>query len=196
MSNIHLTQRGRHGGGQTLPDPDFVHPELIAPESRSARAARYVGAGLRIALGWVFLWAFLDKLFGLGFATERGASWLNGGSPTEGFLSFAVKGPFAETFRSLAGYAVTDVLFMAGLAGIGLALIAGIGVRIAAVAGSVMLVLMWAAALWPANNPFLDDHLVYAGLLAMLALSDAGSTLGLGRVWAKVPLVQRHGWLR
>ena len=32
-------------------------------------AARYVFAGVRIALGWVFLWAFLDKLFGLGHET-------------------------------------------------------------------------------------------------------------------------------
>lgn len=197
MSNIHLTHRGRHeGGAQTLPDPNFVHPELVAPESRSARAARYVGAGLRIALGWVFLWAFLDKLFGLGFATERGSSWLNGGSPTEGFLSFATKGPFADAFNSLAGYAVVDWLFMLGLAGIGLALITGVGVRVAAVSGAVMMVLMWAAALWPENNPFMDDHLVYAGLLVMLALTDAGRTLGLGGLWAKVPFVQRHGWLK
>lgn len=197
MTTIRLTHRGQHEGGtHTLPDPNFVHPELVAPETRSARAARYVGAGLRLSLGWVFLWAFLDKLVGLGFATERDASWLNGGSPTEGFLSFGTKGPFADAFQSLAGYAVTDALFMAGLAGIGLALVTGVGVRIAAVTGSLMMVLMWAAALWPENNPFLDDHLVYAGVLVMLALTDAGRTLGLGRMWARLPIVQRHGWLK
>ena len=38
-------------------------------------------AGLRIALGWVFLWAFLDKLFGLGFATAAENAWINGGCP-------------------------------------------------------------------------------------------------------------------
>lgn len=197
MSSIRLTHRGHHEGGtHSLPDPNFVHPELVAPETPSTRAARYVGAGLRIALGWVFLWAFLDKLFGLGFATERDASWINGGSPTEGFLSFATKGPFADAFASLAGYAVTDWLFMLGLAGIGLTLITGVGVRIGAISGAVMVTLMWAAALWPENNPFLDDHLVYAGLLVMLALTDAGRTLGLGGIWAKVPFVQRHGWLK
>jgi thiosulfate dehydrogenase [quinone] large subunit len=41
---------------------------------------------------------------------------------------------------------------MIGLAGIGIALIAGVGVRIAAVAGSLMLVLMWTAVLPPENN--------------------------------------------
>ncbi|NPC95972.1 DoxX family protein [Nocardioides sp. zg-DK7169] len=194
MTNIRTTHRGEHHGSVSLPDPDLVHPEL-APETPRARAARYVGAVLRISLGWVFLWAFLDKLFGLGFATERGSSWLNGGSPTEGFLSFGTSGPFADTFQSLAGHTLVDVVFMVGLAGIGLALVLGIGVRIAAVSGAVMLVFMWAAALWPENNPFMDDHLVYAGLLVMLALLDSGRTLGLGALWARLPLVQRHRWL-
>ena len=52
---------------------------------------------------------------------------------------------------------------MLGLAGIGIALIAGIGMRIAAVAGGLLLVLMWTAVLPPENNPFMDDHLIYAG---------------------------------
>lgn len=33
----------------------------------------------------------------------------------------------------------------------------------------------------------MDDHLIYAGLLAGLALVGAGNTLGLGRAWAKLP---------
>jgi thiosulfate dehydrogenase (quinone) large subunit len=32
-------------------------------------AADYVWAVARISIGWVFLWAFLDKAFGWGFAT-------------------------------------------------------------------------------------------------------------------------------
>ncbi|MQW75629.1 DoxX family membrane protein [Nocardioides sp. dk4132] len=193
--NIHTPHRGQQHGTTSLPAPDVVHPDPVAPETPNARAARYIGAVLRISLGWVFLWAFVDKLFGLGFATERDASWINGGSPTEGFLSFGTSGPFAETFRSLAGHTIVDVVFMVGLAGIGLALMLGIGVRIAAVSGALMMVLMWAAALWPANNPFMDDHLVYAGLLVMLALLDSGRTLGLGGLWARQPLVQRQRWL-
>jgi thiosulfate dehydrogenase (quinone) large subunit len=193
--NVHTTPRGQRHGSDSLAAPSHVQPELVAPETPGARAARYVGAVLRISLGWIFLWAFLDKLFGLGFATERDASWINGGSPTEGFLSFGTSGPFADAFQGLAGHTVVDVVFMVGLAGIGLALMLGIGVRIAAVSGALMMVLMWAAALWPANNPFMDDHLVYAGLLVMLALLDSGRTLGLGRLWSGLPLVQRHRWL-
>ena len=52
-----------------------------------------------------------------------------------------------------------DWLFMIGplsLLGIGLALVLGFTMRIAASAGVAMLVLMWSAVLPPANNPFMD----------------------------------------
>ncbi len=43
--------------------------------------------------------------------------------------------------------------------------------RIAAVAGALLTVLMWTAVLPPASNPFMDDHLIYAGILIVLALA-------------------------
>ena len=33
--------------------------------------ARKVLAGLRIVLGWYFLWAFIDKIFGFGYLPRR-----------------------------------------------------------------------------------------------------------------------------
>ncbi|MFC3493729.1 hypothetical protein [Glycomyces rhizosphaerae] len=162
-----------------------------------ARAAvDYLWAGLRLALGWVFLWAFLDKTFGLGFATERDAAWIDGGSPTAGYLEFATKGPFADLYQGMAGSTFADVLFMIGLGAIGTALILGVGMRIAAAAGALLLVLMWTAALPPENNPFMDDHLVYAALLIGLAMVRAEDTLGLGRAWGGLGLVERHRWLK
>ncbi|WP_431927279.1 hypothetical protein [Micromonospora wenchangensis] len=172
----------------------------IAPvagtETTRQRAARYVWAGTRLALGWIFLWAFLDKLFGLGHETAAKNAWINGGSPTKGFLAFGAKGPFQGIYQDIAGAAWADWLFMIGLAGIGVALLLGIGMRIAAAAGGLLMVLMWTAVLPPENNPFMDDHLIYAAVLAGLALVGAGNTLGLGRVWATLPLVRRFGWLR
>jgi thiosulfate dehydrogenase [quinone] large subunit len=161
-----------------------------------AQAVRYTLAGLRLALGWIFLWAFLDKLFGFGLATPAKAAWINGGSPTKGFLGNAVAGPFEGIYHNIAGAAWADWLFMAGLAAIGTALVLGIGLRVAAAAGSLLLVLMWTAVLPPENNPFLDDHLVYAGVLVLLALTAAGDTLGLGKVWGGLPVVRRLSWLR
>ena len=165
-------------------------------DTHSATAIRYLLAGIRLALGWIFLWAFLDKTFGLGHETVAAQSWLNGGSPTKGFLGSAASGPFAGFYRSIAGTSVTDVLFMAALLGVGVALILGIGMRLAAGAGALLTVMMWTAVLPPASNPFMDDHLVYAAVLIVLALLGAGNTLGLGRVWASLSLVRRAPWLR
>lgn len=165
-------------------------------ETTREKAIRYTLGGLRIALGWVFLWAFLDKLFGLGHETETKAAWINGGKPTLGFLKFGAQGPFADFYHGIAGAGWANWLFMLGLLGIGVALITGVGVRVAAVAGALLLVMMWTVVLPPENNPFLDDHLVYAGLLAVLALTNAGDTLGLGRAWGETALVRRAGWLK
>jgi thiosulfate dehydrogenase [quinone] large subunit len=161
----------------------------------TATATRYLLAGLRLALGWVFLWAFVDKLFGLGFSTPSANSWINGGSPTAGFLGKAATGPFTGFYHSIAGATVADILFMAALLGIGAALMLGIGMRIAAASGALLLVLMWTAVLPPENNPFMDDHLIYAAVLVLLALLGAGTTLGWGRRWAATSLVRRNTWL-
>jgi thiosulfate dehydrogenase [quinone] large subunit len=173
-----------------------VAASVTAADSRSAAAARYLLAGIRIALGWIFLWAFLDKMFGLGHETPAAKSWLNGGSPTKGFLGSAATGPFAGFYHSIAGAGITDVLFMAALLAVGVALILGIGMRLAAGAGALLLVMMWTAVLPPASNPFMDDHLIYAAVLIVLALLGAGRTLGLGGRWAAIPLVRRAAWLK
>lgn len=85
------------------------------------------------------------KLFGFGYATPVERAWINGSSPTKGFLSGVAVGPFESYFHSIAGADWANWLFMLGLAGIGIAVIAGIGLRISAVAGSIMMLLMWAA---------------------------------------------------
>lgn len=153
-----------------------------------------VWALTRIAIGFVFLWAFLDKVFGLGKATPSARSWLNGGSPTTGYLS-NVEGPFSGLFTSIAGQEWADWLFMAGLLGVGVALILGIGMWIAAVSGSLLLVFMWMASLPIATNPFLDDHIVYALVLIGLAASGAGLRYSLARWWTALPLVHDKTWL-
>jgi thiosulfate dehydrogenase [quinone] large subunit len=168
--------------------------QIVAPTQ--AKVFGYVIAALRLALGWVFLWAFLDKLFGLGHETESKASWINGGSPTSGFLGHATKGPLSDMYQNMAGQAWADWLFMIGLAGIGVALIAGVAMRIATASGVLLLVLMWSAVLPPDNNPFMDDHLIYALALVVLALVKAGHVFGLGRTWEQIPLVQKYGVLR
>ena len=125
---------------------------------------------LRLLMGFIFLWAFLDKTFGLGFATTADKAWILGGSPTSGFLTHAVVGPFATFFNSLAGVAIVDWLFMLGLLFVGVTLILNRYVKWRALGGIVMLILMYLALLFPENNPFVDDHIVYAVLLGYIAI--------------------------
>jgi thiosulfate dehydrogenase [quinone] large subunit len=169
------------------------------------RATKFL-AIVRVVVGVEFLWAFLDKTFGLGYATPAARAWIHGGSPTKGFLSRVAVGPLEGTFHTIAGAAWADWLFMLGLLGIGIALILGIGLRAAAVSGTVMMVLMWAAE-WPlakftsagepsmSTNPIVDYHIIYALALIALAFTYAGHTWGLGRLWARLPFVQRNRWL-
>ncbi|GLY99615.1 DoxX family membrane protein [Actinoplanes sp. NBRC 103695] len=184
-----------------------AHLEHVeAPGSMLTKTAARALAILRISTGFVFLWAFLDKTFGLHYATPGERSWINGGSPTKGFLSGVDVGPFQGFFHSIAGNPLADWAFMLGLLGVGVALILGIGMRIAAVAATLMMAFMWFAELPPAQtnsageathstNPVTDYHVIYAVSAIALAATYAGHTWGLGRWWAKLPLVQKNRWL-
>lgn len=146
---------------------------------------RYVWVALRIGMGWLFLWPFLDKLFGLGFATGPEDAWIAGGSPTFGYLKFATSGPFAPIFQGFAGNPVADWLFMLGLLSIGLALLFGVGVTIAGYSGAVMMLSLWLSNLPPEHNPFLDEHIIYTIVLIGLATVQAGQWVGLGKWWSE-----------
>ncbi|MGI8668134.1 MAG: hypothetical protein ACR2N4_19240 [Jatrophihabitans sp.] len=170
----------------------------------TATAAKSL-AVLRVVTGFVFLWAFLDKTFGLHYSTSSAKAWIHGGSPTKGFLSSVEVGPLQSFFHSIAGSWWANSLFMLGMLAIGVALIAGVAVRIAAATGVLILAMMWFAefplaqhtstgAPAGSSNPLVDYHLIYAVVLIVLAVSYAGTTWGLGRRWARLPLVHRHRW--
>jgi thiosulfate dehydrogenase [quinone] large subunit len=157
-------------------------------------------AVLRLATGFIFLWAFLDKTFGLGFSTPAERAWINGGTPSQGFLnSEAVTGPLKPFFASIASPA-SDVLFMLGMLAIGVAVMLGIGLRVSAVAGSVIMVFMYLAE-WPftpgaaSTNPLVDYHIIYALSLIVVAALAGGDTWGFGRTWKALPIVRKNRWL-
>ena len=178
-------------GGAPITAPRPVATEAASPDRPFVR---HLWAATRLCLGWTFMWPFLDKTFGLGHETARADAWISGGNPTEGFLSHSA-GPFSSIYQSIAGAGVVNVLFMTGLLAIGVALLLGIAMKPACIAGATMLMLMWTASLPPENNLFMDDHIIYALVLIGLAAVGAGKTLGLGERWARIPLVQRNGWL-
>lgn len=162
----------------------------------------------RISLGFVFLWAFVDKAFALGFSTGRledgtidffgkGAAWLNGGSPTEGVLAYATKGPLAGFFHGLAGAAWVDWVYMLSMLLIGVALILGVATRLAAIGGAIWMGLFYlATAITPEFNPVVDEHVVYALVLVGLAAIGAGRYLGLQERWDRLAIVRKFPVLK
>ena len=201
---MNTTRHAAQAAAVSDPTPATAGPVVSGP-------ARKALAVLRIGFGLTFLWAFFDKLLALGFATGRtvdpatgaetvdrfgDAAWINGGSPTEGFLAFGAKGPFADFYHSIAGAAWADWLFMLGLLGIGTALTLGIGMRLGTAAGALLYGLMWTVVLPPPNNPLIDDHVLGAITMVVLALTAAGTTWGLGDLWNRTSLVRGNHWLR
>ncbi len=150
---------------------------------------------LRISLGLIFLWAFFDKLFGFGLATPLDKGWIEGNSPTYGFLTHATKGPFASLYKSIAGNLIVDILFMSGMLLIGLTLLFGILVNIASMSGSLMMFFIWLAELPPQNHPFLDEHIIYVLVFLLFIFNDSGY-LGFGKWWKNRKIVKRFGFLR
>lgn len=148
---------------------------------------------LRMSLGYIFLWAFIDKLIGLGFATCKGQgtgcaqAWLEGGSPTAGFLGNAVTGPLAGFYNDLAGQAWVDWMFMLGLLFVGVGLLFGAWVKSAAAAGIVMMLLMWSSLLWPKNTPGIDEHIIYSLVLLVFLLGNWPHKWSLKPRWLKLP---------
>jgi thiosulfate dehydrogenase (quinone) large subunit len=192
----------------------------VTPQTRGGIGV--VWGLLRLAMGWTFLWAFLDKAFALGFSTGRvldeatgatvkidffgDAAWINGGSPTAGVLGFAMRGPFKGFYETITGAQIgaagptaaawVDWVFMFSMLAIGLALVLGVGIKLASLGGIAWMAIFYTAtAIWPEHNPVIDEHVIEALVLAGLFLANAGIYLGLGRWWQRTTLVKRYPFL-
>lgn len=164
---------------------------------------------LRLLLGWSFLWAFLDKFFGLGFSTCRAAesssidfacdaAMMNGGSPTYGFLTFATAdshtGGLFDWMAPSAPDAINlaDIGFMAALLLGGLALMLGIAVRTAALGGALLMLFMFLAGdVWPENNPINSSHVIEMIAFLGIATVGAGRFSLQHRFSGKIPALSR-----
>ena len=203
MSTTSQDRSHQQAGSVESPANDSARTSRTPPTASAEleprpRAGKWM-AVTRIALGLTFLWAFLDKTFGLGYSTPSAKSWINGGSPTNGFLSHVEVGPLTDFFHGLAGKPVVDWLFMIGLLGIGLAFTLGIAMWVSAISGAAMMMMMWTAE-WPlarltvtgdpsgSTNPIIDYHLIYALALITLALLGAGRVWGLAKQWRASPV--------
>lgn len=157
-----------------------------APTRSILTPALYLLAAVRILIGFEFLWAFLDKTFGLQFSTPPEEAWIAGGSPTYGYLS--AERTLQDVFQPLAGVWIVDWLFMIGLLAVGIGLMAGIAVRASAVAGSLMLLFMWLAAFPISPNPFVNYNLTNALLVLAFFFLAGHMRLSLAGPWQRMTL--------
>ena len=137
---------------------------------------------LRVLVGWHFLYEGLSKL--------TAPSWT-----AAGYLKQA-KGPFAESFRSLAGrpdlLANADLITMWGLTLVGACLILGLFTRFASLAGMLFVLMFYfAAPPWigyfyaiPSEGSYLivNKNLVEVAALAVIMLTGSGHFAGLDRI--------------
>lgn len=180
---------------------------------RAADARRLTGPGrfslglARLAIGLMFLWTFVDALVGLDYPSNR--SWLDGDSPA-GPLLKAADGPLSTYYHDVANSAWTDWVLMVGLAFAGITLTLGVLVRLGALYGGLILLVIQGALLPPLDSsmtlggpdggtvtlpaaavravdiPFLPLPLVLALVLLGLVLARAENTLGFGKRWGNV----------
>lgn len=173
---------------------DFLYQEDIV----TSPGVRKLLAVARIVIGFFFLWPFLDKLFGLGYATPVGQGWIAGTPPAQGFIG-RIENPLGPILQPIFGNPFGDFLFMFGLFGIGIAMIFGAGLKLAAWGGTILVALMWLSELpfaqtamvdgqmvRGATNPFLDDQWLEALVLLSCAYTLSGDTWGVGKLWARI----------
>jgi len=141
---------------------------------------------LRLGIGWLFFYAGWSKVITFFTAAE---DWT-----AAGFLGH-LPGPFADFYAPLAGNVLVDYLNAYGLLFVGIALILGILVRWAAFWGIVIMVLYYFAS-FPAEHSFVvEDHFIYALVLAVLAAVGAGRVWGLDSSIENFGLVKSNPWL-
>lgn len=126
---------------------------------------------LRLSLGWLFLYAGLSKV--MGEQAFSAAGYLKGAQNFTWLYEF---------FASTPMLPFTNFVNEWGQIAIGVSLILGIFVRFSAVAGVVMMLLYYFALPFPkpdAHSFIVDDHIIYAAGLLVLAAFQAGQFWGL-----------------
>lgn len=139
---------------------EFEHADTLLP---------FLALAGRLVMGFFFIWSGFDKLI-----TDFSA---------QGFLVNASKGPLKDVFvnmgESQAALDVINPLVVWGQILIGFSLILGVFTRVGAFFGALQMLLFYLTTLWPEHNPFIDDHIIYIAILALLGALGAGRIVGI-----------------
>lgn len=155
---------------------------------QQTQGERILLAALRISIGWIFLWASIHH-YG---STDYIAGFL---SSTKTF-NF-IYGPLSQSSM----IPVIAFLVEYGHMLIGLSLISGLFVRASAPFAILIMLTYWTAHLdFPyvqsENNFLIDEHLIYAMLLALLFIRRAGRYYGLDAIVTRLGIVENNSTLR
>ena len=175
---------------------------------RIPRGGAITVAALRIALGLVYLWAFISQGFGITytnkatpppdapagakvtyewtFGYDSDAGWISSGfshSPTESYVDNNLHGPLAFIPQKLPT-GLVDFMWIFAIGGLGIALMLGICSRIAGWGGLLLNLMIWFSVFPPSTNPVIDaEHFMFAFSIFLLMWLHASNYWGIGRWW-------------
>jgi thiosulfate dehydrogenase [quinone] large subunit len=160
--------------------------------------SNYRGIGIllaRVTVGWVFLYAGVEKLFGETPFTAVGFMKFGTiGTTAEKVADGTIVNPTHAFWVGLAGNGtllpILNFLVVFGEVAIGAALIVGLATRFASVAGFLMMGLFWIAA-WDFSHGVVDYQSVLAIMTLALGIIGAGEFFGLDAIVEGTRLVKR-----
>lgn len=142
---------------------------------------------LRVALGWLLFWAGITKV-------------LNPDWTAQGYLMGAKA--FSGLYQWLASpemISLTNFVNEWALTLIGISLILGIGVRLSSVLGAAIMLLYYFPVLefpYVGRSFIVDEHIIYATALMLLATLRAGRYYGLENWCSGLPICSKYPKLR
>jgi thiosulfate dehydrogenase [quinone] large subunit len=165
-------------------------------------------AGLRLFLGFGFLYGGLSTLFTIGanapFTSEpllkfgTAGTWPGVAMAAEGAPPVIVN-PTVDLWIAIAGsptaVAVTDAIIVYGQLAIGIALILGLATRFWALTGALMMAAL-TVALWDFGHGFVNETSLYAAVAVFLAATHAGKVYGLDGMLEKAAVLRDHSSTR
>lgn len=143
---------------------------------------------LRIAMGWLMLYAGVTKLLNPAWSAE---GYLKSAKTFAGFYQWFLQPNVLPIINFVNEWALTLL---------GLSLILGIMVRLSSLLGAILMLLYYFPVLgFPYVKPhsyIVDEHIIYALVLLFFAAVRAGRIWGLENWCSRLPLCSRFSRLR
>ncbi len=143
---------------------------------------------LRLSLGWLFFYAGITKVLNPEWSA---AGYLQGAKTFAGLYQWFLQPTILPTINFLNEW---------GMLLLGMALLLGVFMRLGAIAGAVLMLLYYLPVLefpYIGKNSFIiDEHIIYALALLLLAAFQAGRVWGLESWCSNLPICKKYPRLR